>query len=351
MADYSSLESPTLDAFHQDNSFLRAIMGPVGSGKSVACSVEAVLRANRQKPLSGSKVRPSKFAVVRNTYGELRDTTEATFFQWIPPEWGHWKSSEHTFTAQWPHQSGDGTTVEMEIIFRALDRPKDVRKLLSLELTGCWFNEAREIPWGIVDVMQTRVGRFPPKKQGGASWFGIWLDTNPPDNDSKFYHVFEELRPEGYKLFRQPGGRDPNAENVQNLVDGYYDRLVAGKSDDFVQVYVDAEYGFVSDGRPVWPEYVDRTHASDVPYSPCTREDICVGIDFGVTPAAAFAQRTATGQIVFFDELVADYMGAEQFAAELNRLVSAKYSEHDIQFFCDPAGRNPSEADLRRLSR
>ena len=35
--------------------------------------------------------------------------------------------------------------LDLEVIFLALDRPEDVKKLLSLELTFLFFNEAREI--------------------------------------------------------------------------------------------------------------------------------------------------------------------------------------------------------------
>jgi hypothetical protein len=36
--------------------------------------------------------------------------------------------------------------IDCEVIFLALDQPKDVRKLLSLELTGAWVNEAESYP-------------------------------------------------------------------------------------------------------------------------------------------------------------------------------------------------------------
>jgi len=36
--------------FLQDNSFVRGLMGPVGSGKSYACAAEIMMRAVRQKP-------------------------------------------------------------------------------------------------------------------------------------------------------------------------------------------------------------------------------------------------------------------------------------------------------------
>ena len=53
---------------------------------------------------------------------------------------------------------------DIDVLFLALDREEDVRKLLSLELTGAWINEAREIPKAIVDTLTGRVGRYP------ASW-------------------------------------------------------------------------------------------------------------------------------------------------------------------------------------
>ena len=45
--DFSS--SPTIWNFLNDKSFVRGIMGPVGSGKSYACAAEIMLKAVRQK--------------------------------------------------------------------------------------------------------------------------------------------------------------------------------------------------------------------------------------------------------------------------------------------------------------
>jgi hypothetical protein len=333
--DYNAADNPTLQQFHRDNSFVRAIMGPVGSGKSVACTMETLFRANEQAPLKGSNCRPVKWAVVRNTYRELEDTTIATFQQWIPPELGHYRASGHSFQMEWPHPSGDGTYVSMEVLFRALDTPKDARKLLSLEVTGGWFNEAREIPWGIIDLFQTRVGRWPPHKQGGATWDGVWIDTNPPDEDSEFYRIFEEDRPEGYRLFRQPGGTTPRAENVANLRPGYYDRLRIGKTEDWIRVYVDADYGFVADGRPVHPEYNDRIHCQPTAYTPGL--PIILGADFGLTPACVFMQEQA-GSFACIDEVVTENLGAVGFAEQLKRVLNSRYPGAAIEAWGDPAG-------------
>ena len=71
----------------------------------------------------------------------------------------------------------------MEVLFLALDRPDDIEKLLSLELTGVWINEAREVAKAIVDGATMRVGRFPSMKDGGPTWYGVIADTNAPDED------------------------------------------------------------------------------------------------------------------------------------------------------------------------
>ncbi len=209
-------------------------MGPVGSGKSTACCMEILSRAMRQEP-GPDGVRRTRFAVVRNTYRELEDTTRKTFETWIPSFLGKWNEQDFSFTMQFQD-------VQCEVLFRALDRPQDVSKLLSLELTGCYFNEFREISKDIFDGMQGRVGRYPviTATFAGATWSGVWGDTNPWHHG----HWADELfsaPPEGFELYTQPGGRAPNAENLRYLKPGYYERLCLGKSGEWIRVYVDGE--------------------------------------------------------------------------------------------------------------
>ena len=84
-----------------------------------------------------------------------------------------------------------------------------MRKLLSLEITGAWCNECRELPKAVIDGLTHRVGRYPTKADGGATWYGIWMDTNPPDSDHWFHTVSEKTPITGkyaWNFFRQPGG-------------------------------------------------------------------------------------------------------------------------------------------------
>jgi hypothetical protein len=68
------VNAPTLYNFHLSDAFVRGAMGPIGSGKSVACVMEIMRRAGLQRVGPTGK-RRSRWAVIRNTYGELRDTT------------------------------------------------------------------------------------------------------------------------------------------------------------------------------------------------------------------------------------------------------------------------------------
>lgn len=220
---------PTLRAFQRCDDPVRVVRGPFGSGKSSACVIEFPRRAQAQRP-SKKGVRRSRWAAIRNTYPQLRDTTRKTFSDWIPDAIGQWNEQSFTWRGEWNDGERD---VDCEILFRALDRPEHIRNLLSLELTGAYVNEAREIPKLIVDGLEGRVGRFPPASEEGCTWSGIWMDSNPW-HPGHWLAKQEAKGVPGWRFFRQPGGRAANAENVDNLPK-CWDRLVkdcAGSDSD-----------------------------------------------------------------------------------------------------------------------
>ena len=292
--DFSS--SPTIAKFLQDGSYVRGLMGPVGSGKSYACCSEILKRAIQQKPSPRDGIKYSRFAIVRNTHPMLRTTTLKTWLEVVPENvYGPVKYAPPiTHHIKLPSREG-AAGIDAEIIFLALDDQKDVRKLLSLELTGAWVNEARELPVAVINGLSHRVGRFPSKADGGPTWRGIILDTNPMDDDHWYYRLAEKDRPTGrfaWKFFKQPGGvlpvpvdelpddmpeaqgyifqagkwwkTNPNAENLHNLVDGYYDQILGGKNADWIKCYAQGQYTYVQEGKPVWSEYDDNLMAEDL---------------------------------------------------------------------------------------
>jgi hypothetical protein len=328
---------PVAKAFMLDDSFFRGLMGPFGSGKSTACIMEILRRAKDQRIGTDGK-RHSRWAVIRNTYPELRTTTIKSFHQWIPPSIGRWVD-----TGPPTHHIQEGD-LDLEVMFIALDRPDDISKLLSMELTGAWLNEAREIPKAVVDGLTGRVGRFPSVLMGGCSWSGIIADTNPPDNDHWWYKLAEEAKPEGWRFFKQPGGMDADAENVANLPPNYYQRQVAGKDQDWVNVYVNANYGFVRDGKPVYPEFRDSLHVKE--FDLVHGWPVYIGIDFGLTPAAVFGQRSPMGQWRWHSELVTEDMGAKRFSELLRNAMHERYQGMTFAGITgDPAGDSRAQTD------
>src|SRR5262245_53469651 len=185
-----SAPGPVGQAFLDCEDFVTGIRGPFGSGKSVLCVHKILKLVQQQRPhdvrdAAGnlvSRTRYSRWAIVRNTFPELKLTTVKTWLRWVPETLGTFLWSA-PFTHHLHYGMPDGTVVDAEIIFLALDRADDVKKLLSLDLTGVWINEAREVAKEIVDACTGRVDRFPDPEMGGPSWTGILMDTNAPGEE------------------------------------------------------------------------------------------------------------------------------------------------------------------------
>ena len=335
--------------FMLSNSKMRVLMGPVGSGKSVTCTFEMIRRAGQQDKNSQG-VRKTRVAVVRETARQLQDTTIKTFLDWFPPGiCGRYMRTTKTYF----FEVGD---VQCEIMFRALDDADDVANLNSLELTFAWFNECRDIHPDIVDAMSKRIGRFPSKKDGGPTWYGMWGDTNPPTMDTWWYYQMEGLDFEdgispnhnGWAVFKQPSGRSDEAENVENLPDGYYD--IQGRSDEYIRVYIDGEYGLSSAGQPVYKYFRPDYHMADEILEPIINgiRPVFVGMDLGLTPAAVIGQSDPRGRALIFDEAVSFDMGIQRFARTvLKPLLNERFASAPITVVVDPAGVQRAQTDER----
>lgn len=154
--------STTAAKLHSSTAFVRSIMGPYGSGKSVACCWDIFMKAQGMIPCRDG-VRRSRWVISRGTFPELKTTTIATWLDWFPENLFGKMHRQPPFTHKLKFGTADNP-IELEIIFLALDTEADQKKLLSLEVTGVWFNEARETPYGLISAATGRVGRYPSDK-------------------------------------------------------------------------------------------------------------------------------------------------------------------------------------------
>jgi hypothetical protein len=212
-------------------------------------------------------------------------------------------------------------------LFIALDRPEDVRKIKSLELTGCYINELSEVPQAALAHMKGRVNRYPSRAFCHEPyWSGIIADTNPPADDHWIHKDFEEQQFDGHKLFKQPPGllknedglwvRNPNADNAAHLPDDYYEKLALGQSKEFIKVFCLGEYGSVGFGKLVYPEFNTDIHAVDH-LDAIQGEGLIIDWDFGLTPACTVQQITSRGQLLILKEYVGEGMGIRSFAENI----------------------------------
>ena len=337
------------------NSF---IMGPLGSGKTVQTILKFLELMCEQEPVRRKDhpnygVRPSRIIAARNTYSELFSTTIKDWME-IHGDLGVFREgNKHPPTHSIKFNLPDGTKVESEIIFIAFDRPEHVKKARGIQCTWAWLNETKELPKAVVDMLDLRCGRYPSLKEGvKATHHGLIGDTNAPDNDHWYYKLAEEVKPEGWTFHRQPGGvkkvdgqwtTNHKAENIQNLPNGYYERGLSGKSEDWISVNLANEYGFISDGKPVHPFYKDHVHALTEHYTPDRNVPIVLGYDFGRTPACAFLQCDTMGRWIAFDEYVTEDQGAVDFGRGLKSYLDATYPGYGFVGYGDPAGQQKTQ--------
>jgi len=298
---------------------------------------------------------------VRNTRDQLKDTTLRTWFDWIRPNsspqandgLGSWRESERTFILQFDD-------VYAEIMFRPLDKPDDVGRLLSLELTGAWFNECREIPVLLFGRAYERCGRYPSQRNGGSAWSGIIADTNAPMFDSDWYRVMEGLpikddEPESVipcSIFRQPSGLSPEAENTQHLAPGYYADKAKGKTSDEVEVYIHGRYGVSDYGKPVFARQFKRqVHVAKESLKPILGAPVIVGIDPGLSFGAAFFQVDWQGRVFLLREIASFDMGLNKVCETLLiPMLRNVFTGCPVSVVIDPAGLNRSSNDEKRAT-
>lgn len=328
---------PVGKAFMDSLAAVKFIMGPVGSGKTSCMVMDTIHTAARMPRSRIDGVRYSKALFVRETFRQLEGTTIPSWWAWMPKSTGKWTGgagggvSEHHLQFQLPDQS----IVDLVVMFEALGERNVEDLFRGKEFNLLRLNEADTLAPEVMSQGMIRIqqGRYPGSKHVDPEK-SVWScagDYNAPDIENYLYRLFEETRPEGYGFFRQPGGRDPKAENMahngglanyENIVK----TLMAQGRPDLVRRMVDNQYGYTRDGKPVYPEYRDDFHCAGEELMPVAGLVVKVDFDQGLHPACTLRQNMPNGQERVLDELYSD-SGATGLCDALKRLIgSRKYA-------------------------
>lgn len=333
------------------------IVGPVGSGKTTGIFMKLIYLAGKQEP-GPDGIRRTRAVIVRNTMPQLRDTTLSSWNYWFKDgQAGTWRETDKKFTLRF-------NDIECEVLFRPLDTPEDVARVLSLEVTFAIIDEFVEIPRQIVDALSARCGRYPSAIMGGATNWGMWGSSNPSTEDNWWYDYLHDtdihVQPGGEddaslnaRYFLQPSGFSPGAENVENLPGraDYYTNQAKGKSEAWIKQFLEAEWGYSIAGKPVVPTFKSELHLSKerLKYNP--HLPLVGGFDPGVGGSAMiFGQEDLDGRLIVLGELVQEGYGASRFIQEkLRPYLKHHFPEAQLIVAPDPAAGNRTSTDEKTV--
>lgn len=241
---------PVAEAFMRSRAFIVVIIGPVGSGKTMAMLQKGVRNGAMQGARideRGIKRRRAKFGVIRESYPSLDANTLPSWFNITPKEYGHFSAKapySHKFQRVLRRDASRQPTdvLDMEVEFRAIGDQGVEAATRGWELNCAGVDEGDLQPEELISYLSGRVGRFSSLDPKLVVDPQILISSNAPFTDNYLYKLAIEkelgglhdlaspellVALEGRPLiecFIQPGGLEPGAENLHNLRGGrgYY---------------------------------------------------------------------------------------------------------------------------------
>lgn len=375
---------PVADGFVQSRAFICGIVGPVGSGKTMAALQKGLRVAALQKPTrrpDGVLVRKARIGVIRESYPSLQSTTLKSWFRIVPEAEGKfgWKAPfTHSFQKILRREGNrrDGKVLEIldcEFEFRAIGDQSVEEACRGWEINAVIIDEADLQPANLVPFLTGRVGRFSDLDASSVVDPQIILSMNMPDIENHIYLLLFDEAAEALGLtveeaeilrstlgdrklierFVQPGGREPDAENLHNLPGGrgYYVLQVAANrsTPGYVDRMVDNKPVPIQHGQAVNANFSYTAHVRALQWDP--RRKLILGVDQGLFAAAVALQRDWDNQVRTLAEVVNTTrgprgqvqllkVGPTAFAKRVKRMLAEKFPDltpEMIRVVADPA--------------
>jgi hypothetical protein len=383
--------------FHKSDAEMRCLVGPVGSGKTTAEIMEVGLLLPRHLARTYG-ITDTRWVIVRKTYRELMDTTFASVQDWLP--FGEWHAAKMTMVLNYPPSVACNYPLRVELVFRSCNRPEDMEKFKSLEVTGYWIEESVEVHEEIKRMLRGRIGRYPQRSsvrfgiettnpcdaEHTIYWEHNWVPTGPSwaiyrtsrINDLVREGVSKEEAERQYPVVANPdllekdvygrfapftvpgphpnpkkkptgkylGWWQPPHENDANLRPGYYDALMEdyGNNPEWLKMYVEGKPGVRVLGRVVYANFKDSAHVYRGPlrdpFLHSNGTPFYFGWDnSGNSPACIVAQFRSPLSLQIIAEFYADREGIVDFTRNvLSQLEEMFPGFVQATHYGDPAG-------------
>lgn len=320
--------NPTQKGFIESRNSADLFACRMGEGKSAALCW-AIWYHTRHNP-------GARWALVRDTWESLRDTSQKEFFKWFPPGiFGDYKASEKTFV--WREETG----MSGEVVFLGMDDPADASKLQSRELAGLALDEpAPAAESGGIDEMIFDIG-ISRLRQPGMNWYAVKLAENNPDETHWTYRRFVDPGTEGFVCWQTA-----QAENLRNLPEDYYEKIAQAWSHrpDLQRRFLEGKFGFQQLGRAVTPEWSAEIHLAEA-LEPVRGPELLLCWDGGLSPTCVITQVTPMGDWLILEAHVGDHIGVyELIEGVIKPRLASEYKGFRIRHTGDPNLESPEQS-------
>lgn len=336
---------PVSERFIQATNPFALLNGPVGSAKTTTLAKKGVNETRRMPPWYGGH-RRYMVTFWREKYDSLWTSFLPSWWKIFPRNFpgSTWQGANmrpaiHTirFRDEWTDRGGGDCILEAH--FRAYGDAMEAGDLKGGETTDVAIDEWDQSSPDLHVWLQRAVGRVPPAGTIGrlGRFYGA---CNAPDPDNFIYEMFWETDdPETFALYRQPGGMEPGAENIEIVGRAYYENIIrtSKKKRWYVDKMVHNIPCAAEDGDLVYDEWDNARMASPVEMEFEPLLPVLVGIDGGLQPAAVYEQEMPDGQMRTLKEIWLD-RGDEYDLAEAMQVMEARhFPKAHFETICDPA--------------
>ncbi|WP_373503037.1 phage terminase large subunit [Aestuariivirga sp.] len=242
------------------------LYGGARSGKTFLIVFAIVCRALAHK---------SRHAIMRHAFNHVKnsvifDTLPKVMETCFPDLVPHCTLNKSDWIYTLPARDG-GTS---EIVFSGLDDKERTERILGLEFSSIYLNEASQIALSARNMAATRLAQRTPLA------LKMYYDANPPSRGHWLHKMFiEKIDPESKQPLPNPASYQAvklnPQDNVENLGEGFLEELAALPSRERRR-FLDGEWG-IENESPLWsPELLDQCRRLD---APSEYSQIVIGVD------------------------------------------------------------------------